>query len=63
MVLEKNIVIMMVILEYEGEFKNGKRHGNGKEYDNKGDLIFDGEYNNGLKWNGKGFDEHGNIKY
>jgi hypothetical protein len=31
-------------LKYDGEFKNGKKHGKGKEYDFNGILIFDGEY-------------------
>ena len=30
--------------------KNGK----GKEYNNKGELIYEGEDKNGLKWKGKG---------
>ena len=61
-------------LKYEGEYLNGKRHGKGKEYDNEGKLLFDGdyinnrleydgEYFNGRKWNGKGYDENGNIIY
>ena len=33
------------------EIKNGKEKI--KEYDNAGILIFDGEYLNGRKWNGK----------
>ena len=37
------------ILEYEGEYKNGKRNGKGKEYDEKGKLIFEGEFKNGNK--------------
>ena len=39
-------------LEFEGEYLNGKRNGNGKEYD-CGILIFEGDYLNG-KRNGKG---------
>ena len=64
---------------------NGKRSGKGKEYNDKCDLIFEGEYlyehklkgkeyiNGRLefidkylfdkKWNGKGYDERGNIIY
>ena len=38
---------------FEGEYKNGKRNGKGKEYSTDGDLIFEGEYKNG-KRNGKG---------
>ena len=29
---------------YEGEYLNDKRNGKGKEYDYKGELIFEGEY-------------------
>ena len=49
-------------LIYEGEYSNGKKNGKGKKYyDNK--LVFEGEYLNGKKWNGKGYDDNGNIKY
>ena len=41
------------LLIYEGEFKEGKRNGRGKEYNNERKLIFEGEYFNGLE-NGKG---------
>ena len=72
-------------LKFEGEYLNGKRHGNRKEYDEYGKLIFEREYiydfklkgkyyvDNRLefegeflfnkKWNGKGYDENGNIIY
>ena len=50
-------------LIFEGEYLTGKRNGKGKEYDLNGRLIFEGEYLNNLKWNGKGYDEHGNIIY
>ena len=30
-----------------------KKNGNGKEYDYRGRLKFEGEYLNGEKWNGK----------
>ena len=36
-------------LQYEGEFLNGKRHGRGKIYNNKGEIIFDGEFSNGYE--------------
>ena len=32
------------LLIYEGEFKEGKRNGKGKEYNNEGKLIYEGEY-------------------
>ena len=31
-------------LIFEGEYLNGKRNGNGKEYDKYDILIFEGEY-------------------
>ena len=31
------------------------RYGNGKEYNEYGELIFEGEYLNDQKWNGKEF--------
>ena len=40
------------ILIFEGEYLNGKRHGKGKEYNEKR-LLFDGEYLNGRR-SGKG---------
>ena len=40
------------ILIYEGEFKNDRRNGKGKEFNN-GQLIFEGEYLNRKRWNGK----------
>ena len=43
---------------FEGEYKNGKRNGKGKEYSSDGDLIFEGE--NG-KRNGKGMEKEKNY--
>ena len=45
---EKNIIMM----KFEGEYLNGERNGQGKEYLDE-ELIFEGEYLNG-KRNGKG---------
>ena len=45
---------------------DGKKwNGKGKEYDEDGNLIFEGEYINGQKWNGKGkeYDEDGNLTF
>ena len=39
-------------LIYMGQYSNGKRNGNGKEYDEDGKLIFEGEYLDGKKWKG-----------
>ena len=40
-------------MEFEGEYYLGKRKGFGKEYSYRGALIFEGEYLNDEKWNGK----------
>ena len=40
-------------LKFEGEYLNEERHGKGKEYNKYGKLIFEGEYKQGKKWNGK----------
>ena len=50
-------------LIYEGEHLNGKINGKGKEYDNKGTILFKGEYLNEDKWNKKGYNESNNIVY
>ncbi len=34
---------------------NGKRNGKGKEYDTDGNMIFEGEYLKGKRWNGTGY--------
>ena len=52
-----------IYLKFEGEYKNGQRNGKGKEYDKNNNVIFEGEYLNGHKWNGKGCNEKGNIIY
>ena len=44
------------ILRFEGEFSNGKRSGKGKEYNLDKKLIFEGEYLDGKRWNGKLFE-------
>ena len=43
---------------------NGKRHGKFKEYDNN-KLIFEGEFLNDKRWNGKGkeYDDDGNLEF
>ena len=49
------------ILIFEGEYLNGKRNGKGKEYYYNDNLKFDGEYLDGNKWNGKGYNINGII--
>ena len=49
-------------LIFEGEYLNGEKNGNGKEYDyNSGKLRFEGKYLNGEK-NGKGKEYYTNDK-
>ena len=48
---------------FDGEYKNGKRNGKGKEYNNLGDITFEGEYLYDHKWNGKHYDKEGNLQY
>ena len=38
---------------YEGEYLNGERNGKGKEYDNDGNLKFEGEFIKRKRFNGK----------
>ena len=49
---------------YEGKYSNGKRNGNGKEYNESGKLLFEGEYLNG-KWNGNvnEYDKNGELSF
>ena len=44
------------IIFYEGEYTNGERNGKGREYSDN-HLYFLGEYKNGKKWTGIGFNE------
>ena len=48
---------------FEGEYLNRKRNGKGKEYYEKGELKFEGEYLNGKRWKGKGYDIDGKLKF
>ena len=48
-------------LIFEGRFLNWKKNGIGKEYYEDGSLKFAGEYLNGLKMKGIGFDNKNNI--
>ena len=41
------------IIQYEGEYKNGKRNGKGKLYDINGELLYEGKFENGRKKNKK----------
>ena len=50
-------------LEFEGEYKNGKKNGKGKEYYTNGNIKFDGIYKEDMKWTGKGYNINGNLEY
>ena len=50
-------------LEFEGEYKNGKRDGKGKKYYDNGNLKFEGEYKNGKAWNGVIYNQKNNETY
>ena len=44
---------------------NGKKNGKGKEFDGDtyGDLLFEGEFLNGKRWNGKGIEHYDDGGY
>ena len=48
------------ILLFEGEYLNGIKNGKGKEYYENGQIKFDGDYFQGRKIEGKGYDNKGN---
>ena len=50
-------------LRFIGEYLEGKKNGKGKDYDFNGDLVFKGEYLKGFKFDGKGYDNKGQILY
>ena len=45
---------------FEGKYSNGLKNGKGKEFDYDGKVIFEGEYLNGQKISGTGYDNKGN---
>ena len=47
----------------ECEYVNGEKTGKAKDYDKNGNVIFEGEYYKGKKWNGKVFDKINNKTY
>ena len=42
---------------------NEKRNGLGKEYYLNNSLLFEGEYLNGKRWNGLGYNINGKLEY
>ena len=52
------------MLEYEGEWKDGKSHGQGKEYTFTGELIYEGEYKDNIRHGqGKEYNLDGMLEY
>jgi len=50
-------------VEFVWEYENGKRKGKGKEYDDNESIEFEGEYANGKRWNGKGYNKDGQEEF
>ena len=48
---------------YDGEYKDNKKEGKGKEYNKKWQLIFIGEFTNGYRFKGKEFNENGELVF
>ena len=49
---------------YEGSLKDGKPHGEGKEYDENGMLWYEGQFKDGQRHGeGKLYDENGDLLY
>ena len=48
---------------FEGEYKNGKRNGKGKEFYSNEKIKFEGEYLDGKRWKGKGYAPDGNLEF
>ena len=48
-------------LKFIGSYINGKRNGKGKEYYINGKVNFEGDYLYGKRWNGKTYDNVGNL--
>ena len=49
------------VLNFDGEYLNGKRNGKGKQYFWNKKIEFDGEYLNGKKKKGKEYDHDGHL--
>ena len=46
---------------FKGEYKDGKRNGEGKEFYKNKKIKFEGEYLDGKRWKGKGYNPDGNL--
>ena len=45
------------------KYKDGKRNGKGKEFYSNKKIKFEGEYLDGKRWKGKGYDPNGNLEF
>ena len=60
----KEYDILYSNLKFEGEYENGERNGEGKEYNDSGKLKFEGEYEYGKRnGNGKEYNYNGKLKF
>ena len=50
-------------MSFKGKYLNGKRHGKGIEYYSDGKIKFEGEYSNGYKKEGNGYNYLGKIYF
>ena len=48
---------------YKGTYLNGERHEKGQTFHSNDEIEFEGEFYKGKKWNGKGYDDKGNLVY
>ena len=46
-----------------GKYKIGEKNGKWREYLKNNNLIFEGQYLNGKRWNGKGYNKNECIKF
>ena len=59
----KEYIVDTNILIFEGKYSNGRRNGKGKEYYKNNKLKFEGEYLNGKKWSGIGYNVNGKKEF
>ena len=51
------------VIYFKGNYRDGIRNGKGTEYYINGNIEFDGEYLDGYRYNGKGYDQKNNFTY
>ena len=57
----KEYILDTEILIFKGNYLNGKKNLKGNEYDEYGNIKFEGEYINGYKIKGKGYNNNGKV--